>query len=114
MCHHYYIIFIFCYSLLQILYNRTIVQLGMCAFRHGMIKESHDTLMDIHSPSRSKETKAKELAKELLAQVSNVHLKTCKSCTSKTCRFTVIHVCVHVYVYRPPLGQFTLNVYLKI
>ncbi|XP_011403348.1 PREDICTED: eukaryotic translation initiation factor 3 subunit C-like [Amphimedon queenslandica] len=52
----------------QILYNRTIVQLGMCAFRHGMIKESHETLMDIHSPSRSKETKAKELAKELLAQ----------------------------------------------
>ena len=43
--------------------------MGMCAFRHGMIKESHDTLMDIHSPSRTKETKAKELAKELLAQV---------------------------------------------
>ena len=41
----------------------------MCAFRHGMIKDSHDVLMDIHSPPRSKDTKAKELAKELLAQV---------------------------------------------
>ena len=47
-----------------------------------MIKESHETLMDIHSPSRSKETKAKELAKELLAQVSNVYLNTIKNLQS--------------------------------
>ena len=46
----------------------------MCAFRHGMIKDSHDVLMDIHSPPRSKDTKAKELAKELLAQVNRVSL----------------------------------------
>ena len=32
-----------------------------------MIKDAHDTLMDIHSPPRPKD--AKELAKELLAQV---------------------------------------------
>ena len=39
----------------------------MCAFRHGMIKDAHDALMDMHSPPRPKD--AKELAKELLAQV---------------------------------------------
>ena len=89
------ILYLYFVILLQILYNRTIVQLGMCAFRHGMIKESHDTLMDIHSPSRSKETKAKELAKELLAQVSNVHHKTCK--------IMVIHMYMYMYMYTGPL-----------
>jgi len=44
---------------LQVLYNRTMVQIGLCAFRVGNIKESHAALLDIQIGNR---------AKELLAQ----------------------------------------------
>lgn len=44
---------------LHIIYNRALVQLGLCAFRHGYIREAHQDLLDIHIQSR---------AKELLAQ----------------------------------------------
>ncbi len=55
---------------LQILYNRTMVQVGLCAFRVGNIKESHAALLDIQIGNR---------AKELLAQGMIVQRNTEKS-----------------------------------
>lgn len=37
----------------QILYNRALVQLGLCAFRHGNIRDAHNALLDIQSGGKS-------------------------------------------------------------
>ncbi len=56
----------------QIQYNRAVVQLGLCAFRSGLIKEAQSTLQDIFATQR---------VKELLAQ--GVHQPRFQTLTSE-------------------------------
>lgn len=46
---------------LQIIYNRALVQLGLCSFRHGNIKDAHTALLDIQILGRAKELLAQGL-----------------------------------------------------
>ena len=43
---------------LQIIYNRTILQIGLCAFRIGLFSESNQILGDIYQSPKIKESLA--------------------------------------------------------
>lgn len=56
---------------LHVLYNRALVQLGLCAFRHGNIRDAHQDLLDIQLFGK---------AKELLAQGTIQYFFAYKNC----------------------------------
>ncbi|CEM01904.1 unnamed protein product [Vitrella brassicaformis CCMP3155] len=46
----------------QILYNRNLVQAGLCAFRHGKIAEAHASLMEVCAQAKLKELLAQGMS----------------------------------------------------
>nr|POF13185.1 eukaryotic translation initiation factor 3 subunit c [Quercus suber] len=54
----------------QILYNRTLTQVGLCAFRAGLIYESQNALQDICGSQRQKELLAQGLQIQRYSQIT--------------------------------------------
>ncbi|KAI0199908.1 eukaryotic translation initiation factor 3 subunit 8 N-terminus-domain-containing protein [Astrocystis sublimbata] len=54
----------------QILYNRTLVQVGLCAFRKGLVYDAQNTLQEICGSGRQKELLAQGVMMQRFAQVS--------------------------------------------
>ena len=54
----------------QILYNRTLVQVGLCAFRKGLVYDAQNTLQEICGSGRQKELLAQGVMIQRFAQVS--------------------------------------------
>jgi len=54
----------------QILYNRTLVQIGLCAFRKGLVYDAQNTLQEICGSGRQKELLAQGVMMQRYNQVS--------------------------------------------
>ncbi len=59
----------------QILYNRTMVQLGLCAFRFGKIPEAHQALVDWQSGNRIKELLGQDIHTKNLPYHMHINLQ---------------------------------------
>ena len=73
----------------QALYNRTNVQLGMCAFRQGMYEEAHSYLSDIYTGNKVKELLAQGVGK-------NTDEKTTEQIRAEKSRMLPPHMHIHL------------------